>query len=187
MSLKARVKVGNVDSLSAARYCAGMGVDFLGFGVGEHGVSPVAYKEIIEWISGPEFILEAQHDQSLKLEDITANYPGHYIEINKDQLHWLDNTEYNFILFVHEDDLSLALKKTEGKTNLMYIEVAANTIENLRIEASLPVLLALTDPAWLERTTQLPIYGISLTSSSEERPGLMDYASIADVLETLEE
>jgi phosphoribosylanthranilate isomerase len=42
MALKCFVKVGNVTNLSDARYCAGMGVDLLGFPVDAAQPGPVA-------------------------------------------------------------------------------------------------------------------------------------------------
>lgn len=187
MSLKAKVKVGNVNSLSAARYCAGMGVDFLGFRMGDNGLNPVTYKEIIEWISGPELILEAHRDHSLSLQEITDNYPGHYIEINKEQLHWLENDDCQFILFIDHTDLPHVLEGVAGKSNLKYIEVSVDTVEDAQLSSPLPVILLLRDPRWLDQAMQLPVYALSLISGDEERPGLMDYAGVAEVLEMLEE
>jgi len=187
MSLKAKVKVGHVNNLSAARYCAGMGVDFLGFRMGDKGLNPVAYKEIIDWISGPELILEAHRDQALTLEDITSNYPGHYIEINKDQLHWLESSGHQFILFIEQSDLPFVMTRIEGKDNLKYIELSVDAIEDLTSSSPVPVMLFLRDPRWVELAMQLNVFALSINSGDEERPGLMDYAVVAEVLESLEE
>ena len=185
--MKAKVKVGNVNSLSAARYCAGMGVDFLGFRMGDKGLNPVEYKEIIDWISGPELVLEAYLDQTLTLQDITDNYPGHYIEIDKDQLHWLEDTANQFILFVEYADLSHVLSRVAEKGNVKYIEVSVDSLDDVTLSSHLPVMLLLRDAQWLEAAMRLPVFAISLVSGDEERPGLMDYSGVADVLESLEE
>src|ERR1044071_6406214 len=97
MSLKAKVKVGRVTNLSEARYCAGMGVDMLGFPVGVEGIKPEEYRRMIEWIAGPELVLEA-HYLKTDLNYITENYPGHYIEIGSHQLEWLKDKSLNFVL-----------------------------------------------------------------------------------------
>ena len=55
MALKTFVKISSVNNLSDARYCAGMGVDIIGFDLHEgsdHYVSPSKFKEIERWISG---------------------------------------------------------------------------------------------------------------------------------------
>jgi len=187
MSLKAKVKVGNIDNLSSARYCAGMGVDYLGFRIGNAGLTPAALKEIVEWVSGPRVILEAHRDASLKLEDITVNYPGHYIEINSRQLQWLESSDCEFVLFVTQAEWPEVSGKIGKTSNLKYIELAADSINDLILPSQAPVILHLGKAAWLDRAMQLPVYALSLTSGDEERPGLMDYSAVADVLEALEE
>jgi phosphoribosylanthranilate isomerase len=186
MSLRSKVKVGNINSLSSARYCAGMGVDFLGFRIGAGGLDPDAYKAIIEWVSGPQLILEAHRDLSLTLEDITHNYPGHYIEINQHQLHWLDSN-HEFILHVTQAEWRDVSQRIEGKANLKYIELHVDSLDNLQLPSGLPVILHLGDSDWLDRFAKLPVFALSLTSGGEDKPGLMDYAVVADVLEALEE
>jgi len=54
--LKTKVKVSKVTNLSEARYCAGMGVDFLSFPVSS--VDPKTYQEITGWVAGPLFGVE---------------------------------------------------------------------------------------------------------------------------------
>ena len=61
MSLKTEVKVGHISNLSDARYCAGMGVQYLGFSMdsnSEHYVDQDTLKTIKEWIVGPKIVGE---------------------------------------------------------------------------------------------------------------------------------
>jgi phosphoribosylanthranilate isomerase len=78
MPLKTIVKVGNISNLSDARYCAGMGVDMLGFRVidGLPGyIAPQAFQEIRGWISGPKVVAEIYGiDRSDKIPHIVENY-----------------------------------------------------------------------------------------------------------------
>jgi len=73
MNLKTVVKVGNVSNLSDARYCAGFGVNMIGFNVDiedqEH-ISVDTVKEIMGWVAGTEFILEYGSMSIDKIEDI---------------------------------------------------------------------------------------------------------------------
>jgi phosphoribosylanthranilate isomerase len=187
MALKTKVKVGNINSLSSARYCAGMGVDFLGFSIGNAGLNPVEYKEIIEWVSGPQYVLEAHRDNTLSLEEIANNYPGHYIEIGKHQIHWLENIQYEFILYLERTDWPLVAAVMKTQANLKYIELAPGSLDELNIPPDYPVILLLQDPAWLEAALRLPITGVALMSGNEDGPGLMNYSGVAEVLELLEE
>lgn len=173
MALKAKVKVGRVTNLSEARYCAGMGVDLLGFPVGEDGLKPEQYKQLIEWVSGPEFVLEAHHSSSLDIRTITDNYPGHYIEINSGQLDWLSNSELNFILALQPGET------VPANENIKFIEILNWNGE--KISSRVPLLLNTTD---VRQALSLNA-GIALTGSEEERPGIKDY-QLNDILESLE-
>ncbi len=54
-----KVKVGQVTNLSEARYCAGMGVDFLSFPISS--IDPKMYQEITGWVAGPKFGVEVDN------------------------------------------------------------------------------------------------------------------------------
>src|SRR5882762_4050125 len=75
-----KVKVGQVTNLSEARYCAGMGVDFLSFPISS--VDPKTYQEITGWVAGPKFGVEADS----KTISTIYEYKADFIEINVDQI-----------------------------------------------------------------------------------------------------
>ena len=80
MALKTKVKVGNITNLSDARYCAGMGVDMLGFPVsGTNGLSLEKFKEINGWVTGPELVLEI--DSPENAAELAQQFYGNHIEI----------------------------------------------------------------------------------------------------------
>ncbi|MFT6971874.1 MAG: phosphoribosylanthranilate isomerase, partial [Roseivirga sp.] len=61
MALKTFVKVSGINNLSDARYCAGMGVNQVGFEIEEGSpnyVDQQSFKEIKGWLSGVEFVGE---------------------------------------------------------------------------------------------------------------------------------
>ena len=63
MALKTTVKVSKVNNLSDARYCAGMGVNQLGFNIEpdhENYTDPKSFKELADWVSGVEFVGEIE-------------------------------------------------------------------------------------------------------------------------------
>ncbi|HMJ68357.1 MAG TPA: hypothetical protein VK508_05665 [Cyclobacteriaceae bacterium] len=190
MSLKTKVKVGRVTNLSEARYCAGMGVDLLGFPVGDEGLKPEQYRQMIEWVAGPELVLEAHHSRTLDLKYITDNYPGHYIEIGRDQLDWLSDGKVNFILAIEAKDWVSLYGNLMGLENIKYIELLnatqydASTVQ--AIGSLFPVLLGVNDPGRLADVLKLNSAGISLVGSDEEKPGIKDYGSVAEILEALE-
>jgi len=84
MALKTFVKVGGISNLDVARYCAGMGVHQLGFCVdkkSEHFMTPPMIKEITQWISGVEVVIECVNT----LESL-AEYSSDFIETDIDYL-----------------------------------------------------------------------------------------------------
>jgi phosphoribosylanthranilate isomerase len=179
MSLKAKVKVGRVTNLSEARYCAGMGVDLLGFPVGDEGRSgdakgrrglePEEYRKMIDWIAGPELILEA-HDSNVNLAYITDNYPGHYIEIGSHQLDWLKDKSLNFVLALKASEWVNLYGELMGQDNIKFIELLEPTkSEAVAIRSFFPVLLSDVEMALSLDT------GIALIGSDEEKPGIKDY------------
>ena len=70
--LKTKVKVSKVTNLSEARYCAGMGVDFLSFPVSS--VDPKTYQEITGWVAGPLFGVEIDSNPY-------EQYPADFVEV----------------------------------------------------------------------------------------------------------
>jgi phosphoribosylanthranilate isomerase len=177
MSLKAKVKVGRITNLSEARYCAGMGVDLLGFPVGEGGLKPDQYRQMIDWVAGPEYVLEAHYLGSLDLRYITENYPGHYVEIGSKQLDWLRDDSLNFIVALTVDEWR-ELKPADK--NIKFIEILGWKGET--IDSTIPILLNVES---LDDVLKTP-HGISLIGTDEEKPGIKDYGKIAEILEELE-
>jgi phosphoribosylanthranilate isomerase len=190
MSLKTKVKVGRVTNLSEARYCAGMGVDLLGFPVGDDGLKAEQYRQMIEWVAGPELVLEAHHSQTRDLKDITDNYPGHYIEVGRNQLHWLTDKAVNFIVAIEPKDWVNVYGNLMGLENIKYIELInasardASTVRAIGVHFSVLIELKAADD--LSEALKLNAAGISLTGSDEEKPGLKNYGYVADILESLE-
>jgi phosphoribosylanthranilate isomerase len=177
MSLKVKVKVGRVTNLSEARYCAGMGVDLLGFPVGENGLKPEQYRQMIDWVAGPEFVLEVHQSPSLDLRYITENYPAHYVEIGLRQLDWLKDESLQFIVALTTEQWH---KLKLDKKNVKFVEILDWKGE--KIESNIPVLLSVESLGDVLKTG----HGISLIGSDEEKPGIKDYSKIADILEALE-
>src|SRR5688572_15531110 len=84
MPLKTLVKVGNITNLSDARYCAGMGVDMLGFRViegQENFVAPKLFQEIRGWVAGPKVVAELYgYSENLDFNLILKNYAPDFAE-----------------------------------------------------------------------------------------------------------
>jgi phosphoribosylanthranilate isomerase len=193
--LKVKVKVGSVTTLSDARYCAGMGVDMLGFpvGPGEHVVDPDTFKEITGWVSGPEFILEWTGDVELaNFQETISRYNARLLQVNVSQLKNIGKPNHRIILRLepsmwHED--RPVVMRMKDHIDFLEIPIPQNEGERERMEElkrDFPVLLHVEAGDPIDDLMTWPLDGISLSGSGESKPGLKDYSSLAHVLEILE-
>ena len=77
MLQKPLIYVSRITNLSDARYCAGMGVDMIGFvidPIDADYVSPSLYQEIIGWISGPKKVIQIPEVGHVDFEKIINDY-----------------------------------------------------------------------------------------------------------------
>jgi phosphoribosylanthranilate isomerase len=187
MPLKTLVKVGCITNLSDARYCAGMGVDMLGFRViegSENYVSPTFYQELRGWISGPKVVVELYGlNSSEQAAKIIEGYAPDYAE--------LSFTEFKKFGSLFTLPLIVYLTKQElTAANAHHPEVAFWITEQLPdgVKISQPVLLEISNKEGLTDKINVPgLSGIALKGSSEIRPGFKNYDELADVLEMLDE
>ena len=194
MALKTLVKVGQISNLSDARYCAGMSVDMLGFGVitGQpHYVSPELFKEMRGWFSGPAIVAEAYGIQ--KGEDLPAiiqNYLPDFIELGVQDLLKIHSPSSTYILSTTPEELqaqedALTLFRIQiskiiipASTEKAVVDELARSYKvMLRVDAGFPIDTVINNPS---------IKGIALQGSPEERPGLKTYDQLSSILDKLE-
>lgn len=182
MALKTLVKIGGVTNLSDARYCAGMGVDMLGFNVipgHPNYISPELFQQIRGWVTGPLIVAEIaglQDQEELKL--ILENYRPDMLQMELSELTKIPSPPLPYIL---------SLKKNEDIAHLAiqpeYILGETPTITS----APIPFLMEVSSTN--DVTTALSdssVGGISMNGGPELKPGLKDYSTMADILELLE-
>jgi len=194
MQLKTKVKVGNITNLSDARYCAGMGVDLLGFPIGDNigQISFDTFLEIAEWVAGPAFILEyADSMDDEQFQKVTQSTAVQYVQLNFDQL---------LRLGVKIQDLPIILTTSiaEWKDikahlltyNISYLVLVETiTPEWAKVEEINSVINVLVPQHLIDNISDvesLPIAGILMEGSSEDKPGQKDYDHLATILEALE-
>lgn len=194
MALKTLVKVGQISNLSDARYCAGMGVDMLGFSVTEgknNFVSPELFKEIRGWFTGPSIVAEAYGIKSNDdLPAIIQNYLPDFIEVALPDLLKIHSPSSTFILSTTYEEIN----SREGeiapyRNQIAYIILPANTdTQSLDdITRSYRVMLGADESSTAESLLKSNVKGVALKGSEEEKPGLKNYDQLANILEGLEE
>ncbi|GEO03645.1 hypothetical protein AAE02nite_13090 [Adhaeribacter aerolatus] len=206
MNLKTLVAVNNINNLSDARYCAGMGVDILGFCLseGQPGyTSPTAVKEIAGWVSGiklaGEFLDEApdlinelvdtcglhlvQLNQPYLLDDISAiKVPViQRVLINKDT----DESELVDYFRVYQNKIRYFLIATDDfngidETNIPFLADLAR---------SFPILIGfgISKENILNLLEEVNPAGIALKGGHEIKPGLKTFDELSHILEELED
>jgi phosphoribosylanthranilate isomerase len=188
MALKTVVKVGSITNLGDARYCAGMGVDFLGFRVIEGQPNAVAantYQEIRGWITGPQIVAEiygiTNHEA---LKTIVENFQPDFFELSVNDLQVVGNyLTLPFILHLKEGE---ALPEMESKP--AYVLMDKTGTDLIKVIPESEVLAAVSSSAELGSILEKTgITGLSLNGGNELKPGLSNFEDLALILEALEE
>lgn len=199
MALSTFVKISNISSLSDARYCAGMGVDILGFNIDpgqENSLSETDFKEITDWLAGVKF---AGEFHSSGLDDIKSslkNYPIDYLEISSTSL-----VEPLALLgkpLIFRIQIDSEAEKTKLKSTLSYLDELVKMVviksNNPDLYSALDEMIAfyIGNIKLVKGYNVLPtdevgnFPGLELEATKEEKPGFKDYGEIMDVLEVLD-
>jgi phosphoribosylanthranilate isomerase len=184
--LMTKVKVGKVTNLSEARYCAGMGVDYLSFPISS--VDPKTYQEITGWVSGPKFGLEVSHGDHTS----TQEYKTDFIEVRADQMNRLNGDE-NLVVNLATAGEWLTNKSILhlSKKEILFVELEVSSLDEStvniihEIAKDFEVFLKPSIAIDLAEILKLSIAGISLDGDAETKPGLKEYP-LAEILEKLE-
>ena len=202
MSLKTEVKVGNISNLSDARYCAGMGVQYLGFSMdkdSEHFVDQKTLMTIKEWIVGPRIVGEfsildpVNYDYSSLCEDVDC------IEISDpESIETAAKINLPLILkldlasFKSVSELEEMLNHTRDRIQFFLFEDSPGPeivrVDILNLASRYKIMVGFeidkqSIHSWIDGTG---IFGISLKGGTEIKPGFKDYDELADILEEIE-
>ncbi len=199
MSLKTLVKVSNITNLSDARYCAGMGVEMIGFVMDKFSAdytSPEKMKEIKAWVAGVQIVGETQ---SADYEEVKALVEAYEIDI-------LQISEAGLLPQIADLGKPIILKLEFESAYLEdYLERYSQFVEFFLVDGgdfsdftrytlkeysfNYPIVLdfGITAENINELLEEMQIKGIALKGSSEIRPGYKDYDELSEILEVLEE
>lgn len=199
MSLKTLVKVSNITNLSDARYCAGMGVEMIGFVMDKFSAdytSPEKMKEIKSWVAG---VLVVGETQSADYEEVKALVEAYEIDI-------LQISEAGLLPQIADLGKPIILKlEFESAYLENYLERYAQFVEFFLVDGgdfsdfarytlkeysfNYPIVLdfGITAENINELLEEMQIKGIALKGSNEIRPGYKDYDELSEILELLEE
>ena len=188
------IYVKRITNLSDARYCAGMGADLLGFVASpghEDYVSPVAFKEIMGWVSGPRRVVELTDLPAGGFDEVISNYSPDLIHISFNVSSSLIIPDFPFIIEAVDVVGSVSNLKKLGGTKIEFIVAASSRTDSeiLKIKAlnsNLLIAMGKNEALLAGMLTRTGAAGIVLQGSPELRPGLKDYDHLSTVLEALD-
>ena len=205
MALKTLVKISNVTNLSDARYCAGMGVDMLGFSMDAHSpdyVEPAKFTEMRSWVAGVQIVGETTSTDPDVIEQLLDTYQPDLLQVNEAALlPYLSTFGKPIILRVDLLQLTLDQLNTlfqTGSAGAEYVLLESNGPLHVdddlrtalqRLAGRHPILLGTGISATNvhQLLADLPVRGIALSGGNEERPGNKEFGELMDILEAIED
>ncbi|KAA0991554.1 hypothetical protein [Dyadobacter aurulentus] len=198
------VKISNVTNLSDARYCAGMGVEMLGFSIDEDSpnyISPKKFEDICSWLAGVTLVAETADSSAESILAKLQNYPVHAVQVEQPALLGYLKSELTLPLILRisvdlyeADEIQSLLDRYGDAASNFLLESDQNaelspnwleTLSNLATEHPLLIGFGLNSDLALHNLPEN--VGIALRGSEEIRPGYKDFGSMMDILEALEE
>lgn len=189
-----RVFVKNISNLSDARYCAGMGVEFISFNIDkEEGffVEPLKIKEISGWLAGIKIILETNNFDLEIINTIKEKVEiSGFLTKNQSIIENLSAINSNVFFELNDEAIPLSIPKSVSNliietngSNLTFLKEIEKNAENIHIFIGYQLN---TESIGIIKN-QFPDFGFALMGSEEIRPGFKNYDSMVNTLELLDE
>ena len=198
MALQTLVKVSNITNLSDARYCAGMGVELVGFVMdtfSDDYVPSEKMKEIKSWLAGVKIVGETQSSDYNEIKSLVQSYEIDILQISDASLlPAITDLGKPIILKVDADSAYLEDELERYSQFVSYFliegeELTEFLVYHLKEYAfNYPIILGfdITAEKLLSVLEEIPVKGIALKGSQEIRPGYKDYDELSNILELLE-
>ena len=194
--LRLPVKVNSITNLTDARFCAGMGVEMLGFSMSENQARQIKTDKangIIGWLSGVKVVSEFFFGENVEfLTENAASISSEIIEIDAVMYKSKSIPDFNLILRLTISEwqsvkseipndviLHLMLEKTDLENQVSINDICTSRATFLNVSK---LDLALLDSLLLK---VMP-FGISIDGGNEISPGISEFDYLAEVLEYLE-
>lgn len=192
MNTSCKIKLGNVNNLTDARFGAAAGAEWVGFSFDNTNplyISPVQAEAIIGWLTGAKPIAEFSATQSLnEIEDIIRLLGFEWIQLNNtDMLHFFEGSDIQVILEVDmkQEGWKEQLQHQSGVVKHILVKnfemEQVAEIQSLNTTALFDVEGLKVDELHQLKETQL--FGINISGGFETAPGLRDFDEMADVLD----
>lgn len=195
--LKTTIKVSNLNNLSDARYCAGMGVEMLGFSMDELDFDK--FKEMRGWLAGVQIVGETNSNDVSIIIGLVEKYQPDYLEVSD----WQNIIEIQRIgkpIILKVDfataNLPALFQATKGNVEYFLLEnsdefgiVDDGILSQLDAWSFLyPIILGfgIKESNANDLLEQTQLTGFALKGGNEIRPGITDNEKLMNILEILE-
>lgn len=206
MGLRTSVIVNGINNLSDARYCAGMGVDIIGFNLkldDPERVQADTLKEIAGWVAGVELAGEFLRAKPDLINELGEEYGLHYIQLDVPYL--IDEIEEIKLpviqkVFINKDTVeSELLEMMELYSEHVHAFIifsddfetvdGTNTqfLKDIAERFNVYIGFGLTKENISAVLENIQPKGIGLQGGHEIKPGLKDFDELADIFEEIEE
>jgi phosphoribosylanthranilate isomerase len=195
--LKTLIKVSSINNLSDARYCAGMGVEMLGFSMDD--LSFEKFKEMRGWLAGVKVVGETDSQDILKIIELNETYQPDYLQVSN----------FQNIAEIQKIGKPIILKVDFATANLPALfQTTKSYVEYFLLESSddfgvidesvlsqidawsfqFPIILGfgVKESNANDLLEQTQISGFALRGNDEIRPGFGDSEELMNILEILE-
>lgn len=189
------VYVHTVSNLSDARYCAGMGVEYIGFCFDEHtGISISEFEAIKGWLSGIKFVAEFYTADLNYINTVVSKIKPDFVQISVDKNHWESSISvpiiYNFDINVTKHIFPklgsfLVLRSAIEGQNIFDNH---QLIKSLVFDNQYKIFFGygITKDNISVHFSTYKAFGIALKGGLEIAPGLKHFDELAEILEAIE-
>ncbi|WP_281613707.1 hypothetical protein [Flammeovirga sp. SubArs3] len=197
MGLKTRVFVSDVDNLGDGRYCAGMGVEMIGFPIEESHpryVSADKYKEIASWLAGIKFAGEVYSSADVDfaaydaIETIVTDNPALVDDLSNKGKTLMYKIEVTSL-----EETEQQMSMLEQKVDLFLLEFSADltaqdyaSIRQLTEEYKVIIAGGFNENTVNNLLDEAKPEGIALKGGSEVAVGVNTFDGLVEVLEAIE-
>lgn len=197
--MKPKIKIGNIQTLHDARYCAAVGVKLLGFNMLEPDSSLTAkqVREMTEWLSGPETIATIRYASPDEINSLLEQAPFNYVSLPMDYpMHLTEAIKAPLIFHEPPQVDTEAIPDLIGQLNEAFpnarfefsMEEDAEDLRDFlrRSQLSSRSILRMEDPQnifYLMEKEGHPPFGFALGEFVESPEGLLDYQVFDDFIE----
>lgn len=180
-----KIKVNAINNLSDARYCAGMGVDLIGFDLRDTSEQNVLKVQAMKsWLAGVTTVGEFNTYSADELENIDKLLDFDYLEIPlTNPFNAINFTKPIIIRVQNYHELEIAKQYNPAYINW---EIQSLTdLDSILLQENYIITGSFANKNIQDVLKKYPILAVGLHGGNEIKPGIVDSEELADIIELL--